>query len=61
MSDELKGHAVQSAAMRERAEAEMKALGIDEAFIGKLVDTFYARVLAHPELGPVFDARLSGR
>ena len=29
MSDELKGHAVQSAAMRERAEAEMKALGID--------------------------------
>ncbi|MCA1440439.1 truncated hemoglobin [Ensifer sp. IC4062] len=61
MSDELKGRAAQPAAIRERAEAEMKALGIDDAFIGRLVDTFYGRVLAHPELGPVFDARLSGR
>ncbi|PDT40059.1 MULTISPECIES: group III truncated hemoglobin [Sinorhizobium] len=58
---ELHGKAADSAAIRERAEAEMKAIGIDEAFIGTLVDTFYARVLAHPVLGPVFDARLSGR
>uniref|UniRef100_UPI003100D158 group III truncated hemoglobin n=1 Tax=Neorhizobium sp. EC2-8 TaxID=3129230 RepID=UPI003100D158 len=61
MSDELQGRAAHVAAIRERAEAEMKAIGIDEAFIVKLVDTFYGRVLAHPELGPVFDARLSGR
>ena len=61
MSDELQGRAVHIAAIRERAEAEMKAIGIDGAFIGKLVDTFYGRILEHPELGPVFDARLSGR
>lgn len=61
MNDELQGRAGHIAAIRERAEAEMKAIGIDDAFIGKLVDTFYGRILAHPELGPVFDARLSGR
>ncbi|NRP75726.1 Group 3 truncated hemoglobin ctb [Ensifer psoraleae] len=61
MNDELQARAAQPAAIRESAEAEMKALGIDDAFIGRLVDTFYGRVLAHPELGPVFDARLSGR
>ncbi|MCJ9753703.1 truncated hemoglobin [Neorhizobium sp. BETTINA12A] len=61
MSDELQGRAAHVAAIRDRAEAQMKAIGIDDAFIGKLVDTFYARILAHPELGPVFNARLSGR
>ncbi len=61
MSDELRGRAARAAAIAERAEAEMKAIGVDEAFISRLVDTFYTRVLAHPELGPVFDARLSGR
>jgi len=61
MNDELQGRAVHVAAIRERAETEMKAIGVDETFIGHLVDTFYGRVLAHPELGPVFDARLSGR
>ncbi|WP_105427995.1 MULTISPECIES: group III truncated hemoglobin [Neorhizobium] len=61
MSDELQGRAAHIAAIRERAEAEMKAIGIDGAFIGTLVDTFYGRILEHPELGPVFDARLSGR
>ncbi|EUB98955.1 hypothetical protein PMI07_005236 [Rhizobium sp. CF080] len=61
MSDELQARAAHIAAIRKRAEAEMKAIGIDDAFIGKLVDTFYGRILEHPELGPVFDARLSGR
>lgn len=61
MNDELQARAAQPAAIRERAEAEMKALGIDDVFIGRLVDTFYGRVRAHPELGPIFDARLSGR
>jgi len=61
MDSELQGRAAHIAAIRERAEAEMKAIGIDEAFIDNLVETFYGRVLAHPELGPVFDARLAGR
>lgn len=59
--NDLQGRAAHVAAIRERAEAEMTAIGIDAAFIDRLVETFYARVLAHPELGPVFDARLSGR
>ena len=61
MNNELQGRAAHVAAIRERAEAEMKSIGIDDAFIGTLVETFYSRVLLHPELGPVFDARLSGR
>ncbi|MEQ1406727.1 truncated hemoglobin [Neorhizobium sp. Rsf11] len=61
MNNELQGRAAHAAEIRERAAAEMHAIGIDEVFIGNLVDTFYGRVLAHPELGPVFDARLSGR
>jgi len=61
MDNEIQGRAAHVAAIREKAEAEMKEIGVDEAFISKLVETFYGRVLAHPELGPVFDARLSGR
>ena len=61
MNDELQGRAAHVAAIAKRAEADMKAIGVDDTFIGHLVDTFYARVLAHPELGPIFDARLSGR
>ncbi|KKX27065.1 truncated hemoglobin [Rhizobium sp. LC145] len=61
MNNELQGRAAHVAGIRERADAEMMAIGIDEAFIGLLVETFYGRVLSHPELGPVFDARLSGR
>lgn len=61
MDNELQGRAAHIAAIRERAEADMKAIGIDAAFIGTLVDTFYGRIQAHPELGPVFEARLSGR
>jgi hemoglobin len=34
---------------------------VDDEFIRRLVETFYGRVLAHPDLGPVFDGRLSGR
>ncbi len=58
---DLTARAARSAAIQERAVAEMKALGVDEAFISRLVDTFYGRVLSHPQLGPVFDARLAGR
>ncbi len=61
MDSEIQGRAAHSAAIRQRAEAEMAGMGVDAAFIDRLVETFYGRVLAHPTLGPVFDARLSGR
>ncbi|KQV36240.1 truncated hemoglobin [Rhizobium sp. Root1204] len=61
MDDKLQGRGAHSAVIRERAEAEMKSLGIDEFLIGVLVEAFYARVLSHPQLGPVFDAKLAGR
>ncbi|WP_306015692.1 group III truncated hemoglobin [Oceanicaulis sp. MMSF_3324] len=35
-----------------------QALGIDEALISELVDAFYDRVRANPELGPVFAAAI---
>ncbi|WP_300380208.1 group III truncated hemoglobin [Henriciella sp.] len=44
-----------AAARREEIEANAARLGIDEAFISTLVDTFYARVRAHPRLGPIFN------
>ncbi|MFD1329705.1 group III truncated hemoglobin [Mycoplana ramosa] len=47
--------------IRARAADEMGRIGVTGAFIPVLVETFYGRVRAHPELGPVFDARLSGR
>lgn len=61
MSSELQARAANSAAIRQRAESEMNAIGVTPEFIRDLVQTFYGRVLAHPQLGPVFDARLSGR
>jgi hemoglobin len=60
MTQELQGRAAQIAGIRERAEAEMRRIGIDAAFIDLLVETFYQRIQTHPRLGPVFDARLSG-
>lgn len=61
MDDKLQARALNSAAIRESAEAEMKSIGIDDLLIGILVEAFYARVRSHPQLGPVFDARLAGR
>jgi hemoglobin len=49
------------AVIRARAAEEMAAMGVTEDFIPLLVDTFYGRVQAHAELGPVFEARLAGR
>lgn len=47
---------VRSAAER-RAEiqAEAARLGIDDAYISRLVETFYERIRAHALLGPIFD------
>nr|WP_070960622.1 group III truncated hemoglobin [Hyphomonas sp. Mor2] len=46
---------VRSAEQR-RAEIQARAatMGIDDAFISTLVDTFYSRVRAHDRLGPIF-------
>lgn len=44
-------------ARERRAELQRKAhsIGIDEAYISRLVDAFYQRVRANPTLGPIFD------
>lgn len=36
-------------------QASAAALGITEAYISTLVETFYARVRVDPELGPIFN------
>lgn len=61
MTIELTGRAAHVAEIRERAEADMRRIGVDAAFIDRLVETFYGRIREHPRLAPVFDARLAGR
>ncbi|MCR9214624.1 MAG: group III truncated hemoglobin [Proteobacteria bacterium] len=43
---------------RKEIQARAAAMGIDDAYISLLVDSFYHRVRAHPELGPIFDERI---
>lgn len=45
---------------REAIRAHAATLGIDDAYISTLVDTFYVRIRAHDELGPVFEAAIGG-
>lgn len=61
MTDDLIARAAHRAEITERAAAEMARMGIDAAFIDRLVETFYGRIRSHETLGPVFEARLSGR
>ncbi|MEE2877447.1 MAG: group III truncated hemoglobin [Pseudomonadota bacterium] len=50
---------IRSAEDRRRAIQENAArLGIDDAFISRLVETFYARVRAHDRLGPIFNGEI---
>lgn len=51
-------HPLTSAA-RARKIAEADGLGIDAAFIDRLVERFYARVREDAVLGPIFDARIA--
>lgn len=52
---------------RHRSAAERRAdiqqaaarMGIDEAYISRLVDTFYARIQADDTLGPIFASQVS--
>lgn len=61
MTTELTGRAAHRAEITQRAAAEMAAMGVDAAFIDRLVDTFYGNIQQHGELGPVFEGRLAGR
>lgn len=47
--------------IRVRAVSDMAKIGVSADFIPVLVDTFYGRVRANPQLAPVFEARLAGR
>ena len=40
---------------RRKIREDAAAIGVNEAFISKLVDEFYSRVREHPHLGPVFN------
>ncbi|MBA4227593.1 MAG: globin [Hyphomonas sp.] len=56
----MTGYRVRSAEeRREELRGHAAALGINEAYISTLVETFYTRVRAHPVLGPVFDVAIS--
>ncbi|MFN3516806.1 MAG: group III truncated hemoglobin [Novosphingobium sp.] len=46
-------------AARARKLERADALGIDAAFIDRLVETFYARIREDAVLGPIFAARIS--
>ena len=50
-------HPVTIQTRKEKADFAAKA-GIDEAFISRLVDEFYLRVRADPEIGPIFAAHI---
>ena len=41
-------------ARRAEIQAEATSLGIDEAYIAILVDSFYDRIRSHDDLGPIF-------
>ena len=40
---------------RAEIRAKAAAMGIDEAYVSTLVETFYGRIRAHPLLGPIFE------
>jgi hemoglobin len=39
-------------------QEEYRALGINEEYISRLVDQFYTKVRANPDLGPIFGSRI---
>jgi hemoglobin len=46
------------AALRAKVRQDAADIGIDEAFIALMVDTFYARIREDAVLGPIFAARI---
>lgn len=61
MNPDLQARAAHRAEAEAKATADMAAIGIDAAFLDRLVETFYARIQAHAVLGPIFEAKLHGR
>jgi hemoglobin len=53
---EITAHA---AAARARKRAEAVAIVIDDDFVARLVESFYARIRADALLGPIFSARIA--
>ena len=53
---EVHAHAA-AARVRKRVEAE--AIGVDDAFVSRLVESFYAQVRADALIGPLFAARVT--
>jgi len=47
-----------SASARQAKKSAAEAFGIDEAYIGLLVESFYTRVRDDAMLGPIFDKRI---
>ncbi len=45
-------------ARRRQLQSDASAMGIDDAFISVLVDTFYERIRAHPLIGPIFEEKI---
>lgn len=52
---EIADHA---ARVRAKKRAEAQAIGMDDAYISTLVETFYARIQADALLGPIFASRV---
>lgn len=48
-----------AAAARERKRADAAAIGIDEAFVDRFVESFYGRIRDDALLGPIFGARIT--
>lgn len=46
---------------RLEVQAHAASIGIDEAYIALLVDTFYSRIRAHDVLGPIFNDAIGDR
>lgn len=46
---------------RLEVQARAASIGIDEAYIALLVDTFYSRIRAHDVLGPIFNDAIGDR
>lgn len=60
MQDLAAERAARNAEIQARAAQEMAAMGVDAAFINRLVDVFYGNIRNHPVLGPIFAQKLDG-
>lgn len=46
---------------RVKIQARAAAMGIDQAFVSRLVETFYQRIRQHDLLGPIFEQVIGDR